>query len=363
MRPVSPDRAWCVTATITVSHSDPRIADGWLKAVEKIVQGRDFTCIPRGLNALEAWLGSLPGHAYANVCQPPISTLNLAHMIPLSAVWAEPEANEHLGGPPLFFAHTEGSTPFRFSSHVGDVGHTLVVGPTGDGKSVLLTFMALQFRRYAGAQVFAFDFGGSIRAAMLAVGGDWHDLGGGLASSDGVAKDAPSLQPLARIDDAGERAWAAEWLAGVLTREGVAVAGRQEAAVAKRLDLIVRVLERLERNDGIALETLAMFIRAWLTANPPTTDQGSAAARAKGAERYDRFVEAFGRRLSTVGSLGCEVTMDTGQGRKADKQQINGLAREAEAALSAMATVTPLQSSAPARRPTRTGRRHECGCR
>ncbi len=84
-------------------------------------------------------------------------------------------------------------------------------------------------------------------------------------------------------------------------------AGRQEAAISKRLDRIVRVLERLERNDGIALETLALFIRAWLTANPATTDQGSAAARAKGAERYDRFVEALGRRLAAGASLAREV--------------------------------------------------------
>ena len=85
----------------------------------------------------------------------------LAHMMPLSAVWAGPQRNEHLNGPPLLFAKTEGATPFRFSLHVGDVGHTLIVGPTGAGKSVLLALMALQFRRYPGAQVFAFDFGGS----------------------------------------------------------------------------------------------------------------------------------------------------------------------------------------------------------
>ena len=102
-------------------------------------------------------------------------------MMPFSAVWAGPERDEHFQAPPLFFARTEGSTPFRFSLHVGDVGHTLIVGPTGAGKSVLLALMALQFRRYAGAQVFAFDFGGSIRAATLAMGGDWHDLGGALA--------------------------------------------------------------------------------------------------------------------------------------------------------------------------------------
>ena len=208
-----------VTATVTVWDEDERRAEAKLKAVEKIVQGRDFTCMVETLNAVEAWLGSLPGHLYANVRQPPISTLNLAHMIPLSAVWAGPAGNDHLDGPPLFFADTEGSTPFRFSTHVGDVGHTLIVGPTGTGKSVLLALMALQFRRYADAQVFAFDFGGSIRCATLAMGGDFEDLAGALSD----AEDAVSLQPLARIDDAAERSWAQDWLAGLLGREGVTI--------------------------------------------------------------------------------------------------------------------------------------------
>ncbi|RVD43453.1 conjugal transfer protein TrbE, partial [Mesorhizobium sp. M4B.F.Ca.ET.019.03.1.1] len=160
-----------VTATVTVWDADPSIADEKLRLVEKIIQGRDFTAIVEGVNAIEAWLGSIPGHVYANVRQPPLSTLNLAHMIPLSAVWAGPVEDEHFRAPPLFFARTEGATPFRFSLHVGDVGHTLVVGPTGAGKSVLLAMMALQFRRYENNQIFAFDFGGSIRAAMLAMDG------------------------------------------------------------------------------------------------------------------------------------------------------------------------------------------------
>ena len=209
-----------VTATITVWDADPRLAVEKLRLVEKVVQGHDFTAMPETLNAVDAWLGSLPGHVYANVRQPPISTLNLAHMIPLSAVWAGPERDDHFGAPSLLYGKTEGSTPFRFSLHVGDVGHTLVVGPTGSGKSVLLALMALQFRRYAGSQVFAFDFGGSIRAATLAMGGDWHDLGGGL--SEGAA-DSVSLQPLAGIDQVPERAWAADWIVAILLREGIAI--------------------------------------------------------------------------------------------------------------------------------------------
>ena len=52
------------------------------------------------------------------------------------------------------------------------------------------------------------------------MGGDWHDLGGALA--DDVAEPV-ALQPLARIDDAGERAWAADWIATLLARETVAI--------------------------------------------------------------------------------------------------------------------------------------------
>lgn len=209
-----------VTATITVWDADPAAADEKLRLVEKVIQGRDFTCMIETVNAVEAWLGSLPGHVYANVRQPPISTLNLAHMIPMSAVWAGEARDMHFKGPPLLFGKTEGSTPFRFSLHVGDVGHTLVVGPTGAGKSVLLALMALQFRRYPNSQVFAFDFGGSIRAAALAMDGDWHDLGGALSDGD----DKPvALQPLAWIDDSMERGWATEWLGAILTREKIEI--------------------------------------------------------------------------------------------------------------------------------------------
>lgn len=209
-----------VSATLIVWDEDAGRADEKLRLVEKIVQGRDFTCIAEGMNALEAWFGSLPGHVYANVRQPPISTLNLAHMIPLSAVWAGPERDDHFGAPPLFHARTDGSTPFRFSLHVGDVGHCLVVGPTGAGKSVLLSFMAMQFRRYPGARIVAFDFGGSIRAGALACGGDWHDLGSGLISDE---PEAVRLQPLAGIDDPAVRNWAAGWIEAILVAEGVAI--------------------------------------------------------------------------------------------------------------------------------------------
>lgn len=211
-----------MTATVTVMDTDAAAADEKLRRVERTIQSRGFVTIPETLNAVEAWLSSIPGHAYANVRQPSISTLNLAHLMPLSAVWAGPEKNKHLNGPPLIVTRTDGDTPFRLVTHIGDVGHTLVVGPTGMGKSVLLATLAMQFRRYRNSRILAFDMGRSMRATILGLGGEHYDLG-----SDG----AIAFQPLAHIDRENYRTWAAEWVEGRLLHEGIAVGPDEKAAV------------------------------------------------------------------------------------------------------------------------------------
>jgi len=203
-----------LTTTLVVADANPPRANEKLLALERIINGRGFVTIRETLNAVEAWLGSLPGNPYANVRQPIVHTLNLAHMMPVSAVWAGPEMNPHLRAPPLMMAETRGNTPFRLDLHVGDVGHAFIVGPTGSGKSVLLSLLALQFRRFRGAQVVLFDRGRSARAATLAMGGESVELG---------LEGTLSLQPLARIDEPGEIAFALEWVMGLLANEGVAI--------------------------------------------------------------------------------------------------------------------------------------------
>ena len=220
-----------VTATVTVMDRDAAAADEKLRQAERAVQGRGFVTIPETLNAVEAWLSSIPGNVYANVRQPIVSTLNLAHLMPLSAVWAGQERNAHLDGPPLIVTRTDGATPFRLVTHIGDVGNTLVVGPIGMGKSVLLATLALQFRRYPGSRILAFDMGRSIRATVLGLGGDHYDLG-----TDPEDGGAIAFQPLARIDREGYRTWAAEWIEGRLLQEGVAVGPPEKDAVWSALN-------------------------------------------------------------------------------------------------------------------------------
>src|SRR6185437_1367580 len=109
------------------------------------------------------------------------------------------------GSPPLMHGATSGATPFRVNLHVGDVAHTLIFGPTGAGKSVLLCTVALQALRYLGVTICAFDKGRSMWATVHACGGRHYDVAG---------EDAgPAFCPLAVLETETDMAWAEDWIA------------------------------------------------------------------------------------------------------------------------------------------------------
>lgn len=87
-------------------------------------------------------------------------------------------------------------------------------------------------------------------------------------------------------------------------------AERREAVIAKRLDQLDRRMTRLERDIGISVETLAIFVRFWLATTPALPEPAAQAARAKAGERYEAFIAALGRRLAKGPKLKQEVTED-----------------------------------------------------
>jgi type IV secretion system protein VirB4 len=196
-----------------------------------------FTGRVETVNALEAYLGSLPGHGYPNLRRPILSTRNVADLLPLTSVWPGLDHNPSPLFPTdsqaLLWAKTAGFTPFRLNIHDSDVGHTLVFGPTGAGKSVLLGVMAAQFRRYSNAQVFAFDVGYSMWMLASATGALHHDFAAG-------RPDALRLQPLAFIDELSERIWAAEWVETLVGLQGLAVTPPLRARIDRGLELLAR---------------------------------------------------------------------------------------------------------------------------
>jgi hypothetical protein len=96
-------------------------------------------------------------------------------------------------------------------------------------------------------------------------------------------------------------------LASFLSPDG---ADRLEAAVSRRLDRLTRQADRLEWHVELSNETLALFIRFWLTSNAPLPDTARAAAQAMGKERWERFVESLNRRMEMGPRLAREVAAD-----------------------------------------------------
>jgi hypothetical protein len=87
-------------------------------------------------------------------------------------------------------------------------------------------------------------------------------------------------------------------------------ADSREAAIVRRLDLLTRQVQRLERTNRVTMETLALFVRFFLTVTPPLPPDVQASARAKGQQRYEGFVEALGRRLQKGQSFLNEIPED-----------------------------------------------------
>ena len=85
---------------------------------------------------------------------------------------------------------------------------------------------------------------------------------------------------------------------------------QREAAIAKRLDKLDRRITRLERDTGIGVEMIALFVRFWLSNTPPPPETERAAMRRLGNDRYDAFMEALGRRLAKGPKVRQEIGED-----------------------------------------------------
>jgi type IV secretion system protein VirB4 len=271
-----------VTPKVIITEDDAETADENARLVFKTCQNMGFDPRIETINAVEAWLGSLPGHGWYDVRRPLVNTQNLADILPLTSIWAGPETNPCPYYPPhtpvLCYGATTGHTPFRFNLHVGDTGHTAIFGPTGSGKSVALGTIALNFRAMPDGQIFFFDKGYSAFVLTQALGGQHLDLG----------EDDVPLQPLARIDDPTDRMKLEGLLHDWLELYGVRLLPAQSRALRRALELVADgpVHQRTMTNlvtqvqdttvrDGLTAFTLAGSLGRFLDADQDVLLAGS----------------------------------------------------------------------------------------
>ena len=232
-------------------EENPSVLSERVRTVEKVLGNLGFGTIVEEMNCLSAWIESLPGHSYPNIRKPLMHSLNVADLLPTTTVWAGRERNPcpffPPGSPALFLAQASGTTPFYGNLHVGDLGHTLILGPPGSGKSTLLVFLAAQFFRYPRAQVVAFDKGASSYVLNQAAGGDFYEIAG--------PESALCFAPLSGVDDPAERTWAQGWIESMLVLSGIALSPsiKQEISNALKTHAATPV-ER--RNLGVFVERI-----------------------------------------------------------------------------------------------------------
>lgn len=99
---------------------------------------------------------------------------------------------------------------------------------------------------------------------------------------------------------------------------------RMEAALVRRLDRLSRQVQRLERDLTVGTETLALFVRFWLTVTPPLPADAQVSAQAKGRERFESFVEALGRRLGKGSHLLKDVAFEAERASEPPGDEIAG---------------------------------------
>ena len=127
------------------------------------------------MNADDAFFGSLPGHLTENLRRPLVSQDVLLDLVPMSLPSQGEETSPNplygLHASPLMQVRTEGLSKYYLNLHDKDVANTLVIGPTGAGKSMLLGELIINLLRYQRMRVFAFDKGCSFHALTKALGG------------------------------------------------------------------------------------------------------------------------------------------------------------------------------------------------
>jgi type IV secretion system protein VirB4 len=126
---------------------------------------------------------------------------------------------------------------------VADLGHALIVGPPGSGKSVLLGILAAQTMKYPDAEIYYFDKGGSSRVLTMGVGGQFYDLG--------AEEDLLSFQPLRDIHKPEVRNWASEWVKGLLIMQGLQITPSRSDFIWEALNSLADFEEKQRSMTGL----------------------------------------------------------------------------------------------------------------
>ncbi|HDR9017879.1 conjugal transfer protein TraC [Burkholderia multivorans] len=218
------------------------------KAVEEALRDAHFTPVRETLHALSAFATTVPGMWRECARWAFIDTGALARLLPLRGVLDGHRINRHLSKetgalcPALAAFPTEFGTPYWFTGFLGDVGHMLVCGRTGFGKTIFMLLCATLFRKYPDAWLYGFDKDLSMRIPTMLQGGRYMQFDSQAAAVH--ADERAQMNPLVLLADPRHLEFLSEWIILLVQQRGtyrVTAADRREletslAATRSRAD-------------------------------------------------------------------------------------------------------------------------------
>lgn len=264
-------------ATLVLYHSSGEdLSDRVRIALRGFHTGKFVGAVRETIHLTSAWASTLPGQWQECQRWMMLSSANMVDLAPLVGVRDGEIENEHLSRqmgspqPCLTVLNTDYRTPFYFNFHSGGVGHTLVFGPSGSGKSVAMNFLISQFGRYAGSRVMIFDKDYSCRIPTLLQGGVHVDLKPGARIR---------LNPLALCAEPRHRAFLVSWVESLISSRGYRITTADSQKISAALgDMAARFDPSLIRLSGLATQLdghLRDELAPWLKERPDGGPEGS----------------------------------------------------------------------------------------
>lgn len=231
-----------------------------VELIKRLIKNHDFISNEDRFNTLDSFYGAVPGNISCNLRKVPISTKVLAYLFPTSSIFQGDKWIEHFGHKRALMTTSSDKQIFYFNNYMGDLGHTLITGMSGSGKSVLLGNMAMNFLKYKTriikkdgsteerpSQVFFFDKDSSSRVLTRTCGGKFYDIGG----------NSLSFQPLRNVHLDREKEFAKEWIMSLIEQE-------DKSLISVRTNEIVwNAILQLSTDDEIdrTVSTLIKYIQ------------------------------------------------------------------------------------------------------